>query len=67
MALYARKSTRNRVIGVVATSGLAAATVLLLPTVSEAAGASFPAHYSAPYLQIASSDAADMEIGRAHV
>ena len=64
MALYARKSTRVRSLSVVATTGFAAAAVLLVPTVSQAktaaASPSFPAHYSAPYLQIASSDAADM-------
>jgi chitinase len=60
----ARPSTRIRTLGAVAGTGLAAASVLLVPTVSQAAsahaGAAFPAHYAAPYLQIDSSDAADM-------
>ena len=61
MSRPARTTTRFRTLGAVATTGLAAASVLLVPTASQAAaGASFPAHYAAPYLQIDSSTAADM-------
>jgi chitinase len=57
--------TKKRAYCAVAAAGLAAATVLVLPAVSEAApkpaaGAAFPAHYAAPYLQIDSSDASDL-------
>ncbi|HEX4790479.1 MAG TPA: glycosyl hydrolase family 18 protein [Actinospica sp.] len=47
-------------LGAVAATGLAAGGVLLAGGPSQAAGSSLPAHYAAPYLQIASSDAADM-------
>jgi chitinase len=47
-------------IGAVAVTGLATGGVLLAGGPSEAAGSALPAHYSAPYLQIASSDAGDM-------
>ena len=63
MGLPARTSTRKRTLGVVAATGLAAAMVALNPNTGQAAmyaAPSFPAHYAAPYLQIASSDAGDM-------
>jgi chitinase len=47
-------------VGAVAATGLAAGGVLLAAGSSEAAGTTLPAHYAAPYLQIASSDAGDM-------
>lgn len=47
-------------LGAVAATGLAAGGVLLATGPSQAAGSSLPAHYSAPYLQIAGSDAGDM-------
>jgi chitinase len=68
-ALYARKALYSRkaparALSLVATTGFAAASVLMVPAVSEAKAAAtspaFPAHYAAPYLQIASSDAGDM-------
>jgi len=47
-------------VGAVAAAGLAVGGVLLASGSSQAAGASVPAHYSAPYLQIESSDAGDL-------
>jgi chitinase len=44
----------------VAAAGLATGGVLLAAGSSQAAGSSLPAHYSAPYLQIDGSDAADL-------
>jgi chitinase len=48
------------VVGTVAATGLAAGGVLLAAGGSEAAGTALPAHFSAPYLQIASADAGDL-------
>ena len=48
------------VVGAAVATGLAAGGVLLAAGRSQAATPALPAHYSAPYLQIASSDAADM-------
>ena len=47
-------------VGTVAAAGLATGGVLLAAGQSEAATPSLPAHYSAPYLQIESSDAGDL-------
>ena len=47
-------------VGTVAAVGLATGGVLLAAGQSEAATPSLPAHYSAPYLQIESSDAGDL-------
>ena len=47
-------------VGAAAAAGLATGGVLLTAGQSEAATPSLPAHYSAPYLQIASADAGDM-------
>jgi chitinase len=55
-----RPGRTRLVVGAVAATGLAAGGVLLAAGSSEAAGSALPAHYSAPYLQIASSDAGDM-------
>ena len=47
-------------VGAFAAAGLAAGGVLLAAGQSQAATPSLPAHYSAPYLQIAASDAGDL-------
>ena len=47
-------------VGAAAAAGLATGGVLLAAGQSEAATPSLPAHYSAPYLQIESSDAGDL-------
>jgi chitinase len=63
MSKNPKTSGRPRVrllVGTVAATGLAAGGVLLAPGSSEAAGSALPAHFSAPYLQIASSDAGDL-------
>jgi len=69
-ALYTRKAPHSRkaptrALSLVAATGFAAATVLMVPAVSEAKATAatspaFPAHYAAPYLQIDSSDAGDL-------
>ena len=58
---------RNRKVGLgraalalTAAAGLAAGGLALAAAPASAAGTAFPAHYAAPYLQIASSDAGDM-------
>ena len=48
------------IVGAAAATGLAAGGVLLSAGQSQAATPSLPAPFSAPYLQIASSDAADL-------
>ena len=47
-------------VGAAAVTGLAAGGLVLASGSSQAAGSSLPAHFSAPYLQIAAADAGDM-------
>jgi len=54
------RGTVRLVVGAAAAAGLAAGGVLMTAGQSEAATPSLPAHYSAPYLQIESSDAGDL-------
>ena len=54
------RSAVRLAVGTVAAAGLATGGVLLAAGQSEAATPSLPAHYSAPYLQIESSDAGDL-------
>jgi chitinase len=55
-----RRGAVRLVVGGAAAAGLATGGVLLAAGQSEAATPTLPAHYSAPYLQIESSDAGDM-------
>jgi hypothetical protein len=50
---------RSRLVAAAAVSALIPSSLLLVSATAQAATA-FPAHYSAPYLQISSSDAGDM-------
>ena len=53
--------TRTRAALVAALpAALSVAFVVTIPSTAVAAGAAFPAHYAAPYLQISDSDAGDM-------
>jgi chitinase len=59
-AITHRRGALRLVVGGAAAAGLATGGVLLTAGQSEAATPTLPAHYSAPYLQIESSDAGDM-------
>jgi chitinase len=52
--------TRTRALLAAALPVVAGAAVLATSPLAHAAGAAFPAHYAAPYLQISDSDAGDM-------
>jgi len=51
---------RSRLVAAAAVSALIPSSLLLASTATAHAATTFPAHYSAPYLQISSSDAGDM-------
>jgi chitinase len=55
-----RSGRARLVVGAAAASALAGGGVLLASGTSQAAGSTLPAHFSAPYLQIAGSDAGDL-------